>query len=57
MGKDHYGHGQSNSYSKGFKKGFDKSGYGEYGSHKYGGWGNYARGEEHGTHYGTSAKK
>ncbi|VDO59081.1 unnamed protein product [Haemonchus placei] len=53
FGEGHHGKNHGSSYNKGYTKGFEKKGYGEYGSHKYGGWKNYARGEERGSQYGS----
>ncbi|KAK6008951.1 hypothetical protein OSTOST_26153 [Ostertagia ostertagi] len=53
FGHGDHGHDHDHSYDKGYTKGFDHKGFGEYGSHKYGGWGSYAKGEEHGSRYGS----
>ncbi|KAK5976734.1 hypothetical protein GCK32_010822, partial [Trichostrongylus colubriformis] len=37
-GKGHHGQDHGSSYNKGYSKGFEKEGYGDYGSSKYGGW-------------------
>lgn len=59
-GHGDYGHKNhdvkyDNSYHKGYSKGFDKAGYGDYGRQKHGGWEDYAKGEEHASHYGRAA--
>ncbi|VDO44061.1 unnamed protein product [Haemonchus placei] len=53
-GAGHHGHDHDSKYGTGYTKGFDTGGYGDYGSHKYGGWGSYAKGKEHGSYYGKS---
>ncbi|XGW31268.1 hypothetical protein V3C99_009879 [Haemonchus contortus] len=52
-GAGHHGHDHDSKYGAGYTKGFDTGGYGDYGSHKYGGWGSYAKGKEHGSYYGN----
>ncbi|VDP22087.1 unnamed protein product [Heligmosomoides polygyrus] len=52
-GLGHDGYDHDYHHHKGYSKGFRKSGHGDYGSYKYGGWKSYSKGAEHGSHYGN----